>query len=421
MNTLDELRGTLTRHADELEDAQRYVRPVAVRARIRTVRRRRAGGAAAAFAVVAVTGVAAVSTLDGPDPIQPAGPSVVGVEVPRQVSVAGFPYALERTAAVTPGEGLRLDRSDQELAVSLVASDLGSGSATLLVDGEAVARARGGEDVELPVPVGSGQRLRVRLDGAGPQSRAGVAVYESTGELAEGVDNGTAVFRRSVAGSPLLTAAFAPEGAGEVTVTFRGRLSEARFASYCTTTEKGLWLNVEVDDDGPISGPCQVSDARDAASSWSSFEDDHPATRHTVRAYLTHGSQGPEVDAAQAELGVGVYEQPADTREVQGMTVDPLVEYAGRTWQLVEVDADGATRLDVRGTDRLLGFVAEGPMVRARWVGALDRGGSSYLGSSQGPARMVAGVLLAGDRYDVRLVDSRDRAVPGSLLIYRPV
>ena len=420
MNTLDDLRGTLAQHADDLHDADHHIRPVAVRARIRAARRRRAGIAAVAAVAVAVAGIAGLSSLRSPSTIEPAGPVVVGIDVPGQVSVVGFPYDLERTETLAPDDVVKVSGANQHQAVSLVARDLGSGSATLLVDGEAVARARSDEVVP-PVPVGPGQRLRVRLDDAGTQARTGVAVYESTGELASGVDNGTAVFRDSVADAPLLTAAFAPDGESEVSVSFVGRLSAARFASYCTTQEKGLWIHVEVDDDGPMSSTCRTTDVRDAGTSWSSFEDAGGEAPHTVRAYVTRGDDGPEVSGADVELGIGVYDQPADVRVVDGMTVDRTVEYAGRTWELIHVDDDGAARLEVRGSDRLLGLVASGDMVRVRWDGALTHGGSAFLSSSRGPARVSAGVLLGGDSYDVRVVDSDGERAPGSLLVYRPL
>lgn len=420
MNTLDELRGTLTRHADELDDVQRYVRPVAVRARIRAVRRRRAGTAAVALAVATVAGVATIGSLRGPDRIDPAGPVVVGIDVPERVSVTGFPYTLERTETLAADETLKLTGSHEYQAVSLVARDLGSGSATLLVDGEPVARARD-DEVLPPVPAWPGQRLEVRVDGAGSQARTGVAVYESTGELADGVDNGTAVFRESVANAPLQAAAFAPDGETEATVTFVGRLSAARIASYCTTQERGLWVHVEIDDDGPMSSTCRRTDSRDAGASWSSFEDPGGVAPHTVRTYVTRGDDGPEVTDADVELGVGVYEQPADVRVVDGMTVDRTVEYAGRTWELVHVDSDGAELLEVPGSDRLVGLVASGEMVRVRWEGGLTRGASAFIGSDTGPARLMAGVLLGGDTYDVRVVDGSGQRAEGALLVYRPV
>jgi hypothetical protein len=59
MSTTDDLRSTLDRHASELTDHDLHVRPVAVRERIRVVRRRRratvAGVAAAVVAAVALT------------------------------------------------------------------------------------------------------------------------------------------------------------------------------------------------------------------------------------------------------------------------------------------------------------------------------------------------------------------------------
>jgi len=66
MNTLDDLRTSLDRHASGLADPDLHARPVAVRERVRTVRRRRhvAATAAAAVVVAALVG-GGISLLPG--------------------------------------------------------------------------------------------------------------------------------------------------------------------------------------------------------------------------------------------------------------------------------------------------------------------------------------------------------------------
>ena len=99
MSTLDDLRSTLEQHADGLDDTERYVRPVAVRARIRAVRRRRAGLVAVAAAVVVVAGVATVGQLRSPrPPCSPPSRSSAST-CPGSIEVLGFPYDLERDRA----------------------------------------------------------------------------------------------------------------------------------------------------------------------------------------------------------------------------------------------------------------------------------------------------------------------------------
>ena len=63
MSSIDDLRSTLERHADGLADHDLHVRPVAVRERVRAVRRRRRS--ALAVAAVAVVGVATLATFVG--------------------------------------------------------------------------------------------------------------------------------------------------------------------------------------------------------------------------------------------------------------------------------------------------------------------------------------------------------------------
>jgi hypothetical protein len=427
MNTLDDLRSTLGHEADRLDDTDRYVRPVAVRERIRAVRRRRAALAASA-AVLAV--VAATTTLDAvlerDDPVDPAS-RIFGVDVPERVVVSGFPYELEDTSVLDGGGRTRLDGGTDDRAVSLVASGLGDGSATLYVDGEAAARAFGDDAVELPVPLGapSGE-VRVRLDGAPADAHAGIAVYRTTGDLPDGATDGRVVFREDRAGDTLLAGAFATEGESSVTVTVRAALGDLRFSDFCATAEKGLWYHVSIDDDGPISSSCtEDPDATgDVSGSWASLTDTTGAVRqHTVRAYVTRGPDGPEVEA-DVRLGVGVYERGTAPHDVLDLGVDRTVEWAGRTWVLEDVvqsssGAPAGATIDTSAGDRLVGFVASGGSAHLSWTGHLDDGRSVGIGTSEGPGSTLSGVLLEGDRYEVGVsVEGED--VEAAVLIYRP-
>ena len=426
MNSLDDLRSVLDGRAEALDDTDRYIRPVAVRARIRAARRRRTAAVAAA-AVLAVTGTAVgVDALRQPDALEPAG-RVIGLDVPAEASISGFPYDLTRGVELAATEPrLTLDRDD-ERAVSLVARDLGTGSATLYADGEAIARVRGDEHLTAPVPTAA-TRMRVRFDGTPSDARAGLALYDSTGELAAGVTDadGTAVFRDSVAGDRLIAGAFSEPGRSEATVHFTAAFSDVRFSDYCSTDEKGLWLNVEVDDQGPISGPCRDGAGRDAGAASSSFEG-HRVEDRVVRAYLTRGPDGPEVTSDSAVVGVAVYRVPAGAELVLGMRVAQQVEYAGHSWVLDHIaDQPGSshgvlrTTVDTADGDRLLGVVGRGATVRAVWSGRLTDGSSSYLGAGVGTASTLGGVLLAGDRYQVTLDSESGADFDGALLVYRP-
>ncbi|MFC6342852.1 hypothetical protein ACFP8W_12765, partial [Nocardioides hankookensis] len=383
----------------------------------------------AVAAVAVLAAVATVGPLGGSQQVEPAGPTVIGIDVPQAATISGFPYAVSDTEVFPSARPrLTLDETDSERAVSLVASDLGDGSATLWADGEAIARARGDQQVTAPVPTGA-TTLQVRFDGIGDGAQAGIAVYDATGELADGVSNadGTAVFRDDVAGDELLASGFSEPRSSEVSVDFTAAFSDVRFSEYCTTDERGLWINVEIDDQGPISGPCRDDDYRDPGTSSSSFEGDR-VRGHVVRAYLTRGADGPEVTSDSAVVGVAVYRQSPRAQLVLGMRVEQQVEYAGRTWVLDRLEDQPAgsrdavrTTVDTADGDRLLGLVGRGASVGARWSGRLADGTSSFLGATTGAASSIGGVLLAGDRYDVTL-DSEDGSdFQGVLLVYRPL
>ena len=412
MSTLDDLRSTLDRHADGLDDTERFVRPIAVRARIRAVRRRRTGLVAVAAAVVVVATAATVGQLRSPDRPQPAE-QVVGVDVPGSIEVLGFPYALEQTNELSDGADVRIRGTSTDQAVTLAASGLGSGSATLYQDGEAVARVRSGQQLAVPLPIyDASPTFRVQLDGAPAEARTGLAVYRSTGALADGVSDGVSVFRDTVAGNRLITAAFAAPGATSVTVHATGRLDRMQFANRCSDPGKGLWLNVSVDGDGAMSST-QCSDDGMDNTPWASLGS-RDVGRHTITAYATRGENGPRV--AVSELGVGVYAR-GRTVPVMGSDIARSAEFAGRTWRLTRVIRARDAVVDTADGDALLGFAASGGRAWVTWRGVLDHGRTASIsdgGSTLGP------VLLAGDRYDVRL-RSDGTGAPGALLVYRPL
>lgn len=424
MNTIDDLRATLDGHAEALPDTERYVRPVAVRARIRAARRRRTATVAVAAAVLLVAStVTVLSTVSGRHDLDPAGPSVVGVQVPRQIDVLGFPYAVETTRSLGSGGRVELADSGRSRAVLLAGHSLGTGSATLFLYGEPVARVRGQEQVSVPVTVGQGDlELRVRLDGAAADATAGVAVYDTTEELAPGVSDGEVVFRDEVAGNSLITAAFSDGDTAEATVHFRGRLDQRGLADYCNPDpgEKGLWLNVSLDGHPASGTTCRDDGSRDPGGNWSTF-DGTKSRAHTVEVYLTRGSRGPRVSSG-AQVGLGVYDVSVPSVSVLGADVPRRVESMGRTWVLDRVESSGSATVDTAGGDRMLGVVSAGRRVWASYRGRLLHGETTSMSSAVrlGPGFGWGEVLLAGDRYRVRVQTSSPSAY-GALVIYRPL
>ena len=209
----------------------------------------------------------------------------------------------------------------------------------------------------------------------------------------------------------LIAAAYAAPGATSVTVHATGRLDGMQFANRCSDSEKGLWLNVSVDGDGAMSST-QCSDDGTDNTPWASLAS-RATGRHTVTAYATRGEDGPRV--AVSELGVAVYAR-GRTVPVMDSDIPTSTEFAGRTWRLTRVLRERDATIDTADGDALLGFAASGGTSWVSWRGDLDNGRTS---SIDGGGSTVGPVLLAGDRYEVRL-HSEGAGASGALLVYRP-
>ena len=121
MSTTDDLRSTLDRHASELTDHDVHVRPVAVRERIRVVRRRRratVGGVAAAV----VGAMALTLSLGGARQAPVADRTLAGHEAPRTMSSLGYTYTFAQGRQGDGRAQLRLAPSDRPRLVSWATS-----------------------------------------------------------------------------------------------------------------------------------------------------------------------------------------------------------------------------------------------------------------------------------------------------------
>ncbi|WP_341229381.1 hypothetical protein [Nocardioides salarius] len=443
MSTVDDLRSTLEDRARAVDDPGASPRVVAVHERVRGLRRRRrtAAGALAAVVLAAGVGLATLGPVgggDGPDPAE--GPRTVGgQEVPATVSVLGRGYELSDEVTVGTGERtvrVALEPSEELRVVSLAASDLDGGSATLLDHRRGVARVLGSGSVQPPVPVYPGTGgLRVVLDGLGPDAEVGLAVYDQTGPAPGAVvgPDDVALFRPSAFGEELLAAGFSGvDGADPSQLTVRLDLDQrqvVRVATFCTAATRGLWLSVELDGRPAYSrGSCDDEGMADLPGGWTSQERGLARGEHTLRAYLTRGADGPEVDDPTAVIGIGAYPEPATTT-VAGTSVDRVVERDGRLWELegaLTATEDGepfTRRVEADAEPVLVGFAFDGGTagleaepVRGGGVGLT----SGLVGSPRGGSS-IAGQLLAGDTYEVRLYEDRGRSFEGSILVYRPV
>ncbi|GAW51575.1 MULTISPECIES: hypothetical protein [unclassified Nocardioides] len=427
MNTLHDLRTTLGREAAGFDDTERHGRAAAVHQRVRVARRRRATAAAAAAAVVLVAAVATGGVLlGGSGLVEPAGP-VTDVAVPEQVEVNGFPYELDEVRQVAPGEDVSVG-TGEDVAVMLLATGLGDGSATLSTGDVALARVLAGQERSAPVTGPHGLAyVSGDLDDAPDGAQIGVAVYRPTDELANGFSYDTVVFPSDIGDRKVLNAAFIQGGESSASVVIRGRLDDFAFADYCSTTQPDLTINVEVDGEFFGSTQCQefMTASRNAASGGWSQPAGGPG-RHVVRAYLTRGDGGGEVALEPGTLaGIGAYRWTA-RRDVIGQPVPETVEWGGRRWMLEDVVDQAApgqpveTTVDTDSGDRLLGYVTRGG-VDVWWNGGLvGRARDSFPATGSTTYDRLAGVLLAGDSYEVTATptDANGRA---ALLIYRPV
>lgn len=407
MSSLDDLRTTLVEHADAVEDRGALVRSVAVRERARGVRRRRRGLVAAVAALVLVGGVAVTTDVvrgpSGPEPA--AAPTVAGREVPGSVSVLGHGYDLADTAqAAGDSDALRIrvPRDDVDRVVSLVASGLGGGAATLLRDGDPVARSLGDGGVEAPVRVYAGSTLVVRLGGAAPAARVGLATYAETGSRPAGAGEGEAFFPARREGDVLLGAAFSAGRDPGVRLSYRPSGRPAELWVSCATDQRGLWLQLEVDGRPAVATTC--APGSDGTPRFLSESGGAPGRDHEAELFVTRGADGPRVAPGDGtRLGLAAYDAEAPAAVVRGWGVARTVEVEGREWtstdpaSLGRLYADGRLVLDLTAAedDVAVGFVLPRGPRTPRATGSLS-GRLDSLGSFRNDtgSSMTGEVLL---------------------------
>ncbi|MBZ5733204.1 hypothetical protein K8Z61_01740 [Nocardioides sp. TRM66260-LWL] len=447
MSTLDDLRRTLDERAGALTDDGLADRAGAVRGRVSRIRRRRAaiGVAAVVLAIGAGVGLRTVD-LGRPDAIAPAGPRpeltgpVLGVDVPSSLDVLGFPYrrvdVREIDEAAQPLGG---GRSAQ--AVVLVGSGLaGGGIATLYVDDVAVARVDAAHPVAPAYPIDAGDaRLSVRLADAGTDARTALAVFRSD-ELAPGVaaPDGSAVFRREVAGQRLVGAAWSiGDQAPPVVRVPDGLPAGSTLRTYCRTSAADVGLATRTDR-GPLGSEFGCSDeGRDAVSS-STYGQSAEAGAVTARPFAIRGSrdeeEAPLTDVPSDLLvGVAVYApMPSSGEELLGTAVPEYVEQGGRTWRLShtvpELAGPVSQAVGQPGDgDRLVMAYSGRGTAGVRWTDARgDQGGGYYQTTNDTDSTGVqdVGVLLGGTGpYVLRQAPpiEDERPARTALAVYEPL
>jgi len=431
---LDDLRASLTAHADafteSVTDAEAAGRSASLHTRIRRARNRRRGALAGGVAAVVLVagGVYAAATL--PDSHHSSQPIIAGHTLDKDVDVTGFSYRLAETAQSTPGQQrftLRLPKVAQDRVIELVSTGLGSGTATLRDGDTDLARASGGSRVARPVPVGSDKHdVTVVLHDAGKDAQVGLAVYDRDQTLPPGIADGTAVFRQNVGASSLVGGAWAQPGQSSLSFTVTGPVKRWRLSDACSLPGSKPSMDVMLDEkvDGkPFAGTgCDTLAERDLDPGTGGSQPDHwplgPGT-HTVTLRLV-GHKGHPVNVAGAVFGAAVYRLSAQ-KVVQGMPVDLQIEANGRDWLLDQViPADNAQITGPAYVDAVVGPGDWRPVGQHLTAGDRDMeiaGTTNQTGSVGEPE---LGEVLAGSTYRFWLKHPRDPAAKATILVYRP-
>jgi hypothetical protein len=416
MSTLDDLRSTLARHADDVDDTERFTRAAAVNDRVRAVRLRRVVVAAAAVVVVLATAAGAVGLLGNPHRVEPAN-RLGNVDVPAEVQLSERTFALDEVRAVEPGVETTLPRAGvvPDAAVSLVGTGLGSGRATLVMGTGQVARLSGHLDHSPAIPYNLEPTITIEVVGAPAGAKVGIAVYRATGTTTE-----HGVFQRRSGVTELAATALSDPGESSAELTVRAAANQVTLAAYCSSDAEDLQVNVTVDGAEESGEPCSQARVDHGYSGGMALGPGVHAREHTVRVYLTRTSDDKEVSVPGVVVGVGAY-LPGPGPDPVGVHVATTVEWFGRTWTLekfVTSDHAGAMTSATISTgeqERLLRLVSTGS-AKATWTGRLGTTVSARLGARSGDAYNP--LLLPGDTYDVEVTPGSGTEV--AILVYRP-
>jgi hypothetical protein len=329
MNTIQDLRSTLDREARALHDDNVVARTVAVRGRVRTVRRRRAAAVVAA-AAVAVAGVAVGVTTGSDGPAPAAQRRLVGQAVPAEMTSLGWTYAFGEG---TEGDGtarLRLESSDQPRLVTWATAGEDQ-SVTVQRSPERPWPSSSADFADFTV-VHPGFDGRVSVTGNGPVA---VAVYELTDEAPDGYTRGGVTFREDVGGDRLLEAVVGEPGVAELELEVTPGTRRLALPTLCTGGPRGTWTHLAINGEEVTWGPgCDDGRFDPGAGGFETSAGAGPTTG--LRLWVTEGEDGPLVSDDSLLLGLGVYEvEPASARAAR-QRVDELIERDGHLWRLVD-------------------------------------------------------------------------------------
>lgn len=338
MSTIEELRRTMSQHADDLHDDATHLRAAAVRRRGQQVRRQRRIGVAAAAAVV-LAGVTAVA-LPGDHSPQPANRHLLGMEAPATMTSLGYTYDFSRGIEGKSGRTtVKVPASDQ--AQLLTWADRGVGTIRVFTADNRTIVSRGDFRDFLVIPPGFGGTWT--LEGTAGTTAAAVYQVDPT-QPPDGYTKGGITYRADVLDRTLLTADIGDPGQAELEGTVTLPAGRVGVGSFCTGGTEKTWVHFKVSHgvgsfgqncSGPVFDP-----GGNLESSYRTAGRDS-----TVRIWATEGEHGPPSTSPDLRLGYGFYSLSKDTLAVAGYEVDQQVEYDGHTWGM-------ARSIDSRPGDR---------------------------------------------------------------------
>ncbi len=393
MNTLDDLRATLDRHADDIDNDTTTARVTSVRARAVRARRQRAGAVVGSAAAVATVVAAAALLPAGTTEPGPADRSLLGRTAPAELSALGYTYAFDEGVENEDGaSAIQLEASDEPRLLTWATGD----TLVRVVDPYDVAVS---DRVEFDdwAYVAPGQEGTWTVHA----TNSALAVYELTDDRPAGVTVDGTTFREQVGSDLLLDAEIGEVGQDEVTVTYTVPEGRTRWATFCQGAPEKAWLHVDL---GPrigefLSGPACDDPAFDPGGQGGS-SGRHGRTGETLTAtlYLTDGARGPRIDSDEVRLGLAAYAQDRADR-VAGSDVPELFEDGGHLWSFdgSVTEPRGTTSTAHRndsGTTELVYVTSSGSL--RTWLRA-DFGGGDGVMRLQGGGG-TWGTLLPGAR-----------------------
>jgi len=434
-NTVDELRTSLSAHADALTDDALaddapLGRKAALQRRIRRARNQRRAGIAGGVAAVVLVAGGVVATVSQPSR-HSSSPEIAGHTMERTVTVTGFDYRLTQTGQSTPGQQrftFHLPEVGPDRVIELLGTGLGDGWATLEDQDAALARVSGASTAGAPVPVDSTKHdVTVVLRDTRRDAQVGIAVYERDRSLPAGIDDGTAVFRTSVGSDSLLGGTWAAPGRSAVSFTVTGPAERWRVSGSCALPgakpSRDVMLDEVVDGKSFAAIGCEPLAARSLDPGTAGSQPSRwPLTTgpHTVTVRLVDRGGHP-VQVAGAVIGGAIY-AVGQQRTVRGMPVDYEVPANGRVWLLDQaIPADNAEITGPAYVEAVLGRGDWRPTAQHLTDGDRDMELAGDDNRAGGASLAGLGEVLAGSTYRFWLEHGKDPAAKATILVYRPL